>query len=146
MHIKHKYLLFGLFGIEKTVFSANMLSSFCRNCSLYINLILYHLPVDGSTYLILRKESLYNNNTVAPNIQVSFCVCVCMYVCVYVPISAPQIPRQNPKFLFLKLSLFGIGSKYLPYSTWILIHIFMSWNQKIIPYMMSDEKNKIRVY
>ena len=141
MHIKHKYLLFGLLRIEKTVFSANMLSSFCRNCSLHIKLILYHLPVDGSTYSILRKESWYNN-TVAPNIQVSFCVCVC--VCV--PISVPQIPRQNPKFLFLKLSLFGIGSKYLPYSTWILIHIFMSWNQKIIPYMMSDEKNKIRVY
>ena len=104
MHIKHKYLLFGLFGIEKTVFSANMLSSFCRNCSLYINLILYHLPVDGSTYLILRKESLYNNNTVVPNIQVSFCVCVCVYVCVCVcSYKCAPNPKTKSQILISKI-------------------------------------------
>ena len=97
MHIKHKYLLFGLLRIEKTVFSANMLSSFCRNCSLHINLILYHLPVDGSTYSILRKESWYNN-TVAPNIQVSFCVCVC--VCSYK--CAPN-PKTKSQILISKI-------------------------------------------
>ena len=67
---------------------------------------------------------------------VCVCVCVCFYKC------SPN-PKTKSRVLISKI-VFGIGSKYLPYSTWILIHIFMSENQKIIHYLMSDEKNKIK--
>lgn len=89
-----------------------------ESSAICFNLVFQFLPVGGSTYSILWEENLCTNGRIAPNIEEIFLLVL----------PKPQDRIQN-SYLQNHVYLVSIINIYL-YSTWMLINIFISGNQK----------------
>lgn len=120
VHIEHKiFIVRSVMYLRRLSFQQYNMFCVKESNVLCFNLILHYLPVDGSTYSILLKETLcYKKSSPWHSGSLS--------------INAPQAPRQNPELLFAKLPLFDIGFKYLLLFN-LDVNIFISGKQKTTP-------------